>query len=106
MQARVALRNPKATSKAAGKSGRAAAAASAGGGGGVSSSPGLDSGWVLGAEVQVVVLELMAVAAPRPPINLLGKMTHCVSLVQGGQRSPPVTPLFPQHSCCVVDLSL
>lgn len=69
MQARVALRNPKATSKATAKSGRAASGAS------VSSSPGLESGWVLGAEVQVLVLELVAIAASKLPVNLLGKTT-------------------------------
>lgn len=71
VQARVALKNPKASSKAANKASRSGMPAAAGTS--TNSSPGLDSGWVLGAEVQCMVLELTAVAPPTLPVNLLGE---------------------------------
>eukprot|EP00878_Enallax_costatus_P011429 GHUV01011932.1.p1 GENE.GHUV01011932.1~~GHUV01011932.1.p1 ORF type:complete len:811 (+),score=294.51 GHUV01011932.1:1142-3574(+) len=91
VQAKVVLKNPKASSKAAGKTGRSGTTAAAGAG--VSSSPGLESGWVLGAEVQCMVLELMAVAPPQLPINLLGP-------VGSGRAEVP-----PTYSCSTSWLS-
>jgi hypothetical protein len=57
----------KAARSASSVSSSAAAAAA------VSSSPGIESGWVLGVESQVIVLELAAVSLPQVPVHLLGE---------------------------------
>lgn len=67
LQAKVPLQ--KANAKAAAKAARSASTAAAV----VSGSPGIESGWVLGLESQVMVLELTALTAPPLPLQLLGE---------------------------------
>jgi hypothetical protein len=73
-QAKVMLHKPNAKTAAAkaARSASTASSAAAAAAAAVSTCPGIESGWVLGVESQVMVLELAALSLPQVPMHLLG----------------------------------
>jgi hypothetical protein len=73
LQAKVMLHKANAKTAAAKAARSASSVSSPAAAAAVSSSPGIESGWVLGVESQVMVLELAAVSLPQVPAHLLSK---------------------------------